>query len=278
MIYKRRDIAMTTYEPYMCEIVSEMMEVGATLDDLAKLFEIDLATLNDWRNQYPEFDQIIKAKLACSDDSLEKRSKKKLSKAKAKELAIKKGQVYTNSASMAVMSIRDIADPNAYLTGDLDHSPDITVLHEEIKKQVAQILGGDTSSSEIALVAQAKTLELLFNDMIRKSVTTSDIVSARFYMDMALRAQNQCRKTLLALGTLKYPPQKQVVEQQNIAINQQVNNGMPINNVVLEQNRQKINSTNELLEQHNEQRLDSRAALKTVSINSSLEALEVSRS
>ena len=269
---------MTTYEPYMCEIVSEMMEVGATLDDLAKLFEIDLATLNDWRNQYPEFDQIIKAKLACSDDSLEKRSKKKLSKAKAKELAIKKGQVYTNSASMAVMSIRDIADPNAYLTGDLDHSPDITVLHEEIKKQVAQILGGDTSSSEIALVAQAKTLELLFNDMIRKSVTTSDIVSARFYMDMALRAQNQCRKTLLALGTLKYPPQKQVVEQQNIAINQQVNNGMPINNVVLEQNRQKINSTNELLEQHNEQRLDSRAALKTVSINSSLEALEVSRS
>jgi len=124
------------------------------------------------------------------------------------------------------------------------------------------------------LMAQAKTLELLFNSMINNSLAAKHFDSIRYHMDIALRAQNQCRKTLLALETIKNPPQKQIVGQQNIALNQQVNNGVFD---ASHDHAKKIKPENELLEVSHEQRLDKGAQRTSSKINSPVEAVKISR-
>jgi hypothetical protein len=47
--------------------------------------------------------------------------------------------------------------------------------------------------------------------------------TAERYMKLALRAQGQCRATLETLALIKNP--QPYVRQQNVAVNQQVNNG-----------------------------------------------------
>ena len=44
------------------------------------------------------------------------------------------------------------------------------------------------------------------------------------YSNMAFNAQKQCRQTLLALHEVQHPRRTTFVNQQNNAINQQVNN------------------------------------------------------
>lgn len=61
------DLGSITYVPSLCDTVNDMMEVGATVDDVIKVIGISKDTLIDWRNRYPEFDEAIKEGLIYSE-------------------------------------------------------------------------------------------------------------------------------------------------------------------------------------------------------------------
>jgi hypothetical protein len=80
---------------------------------------------------------------------------------------------------------------------------------------------------EAMLAAQAHTLDVLFNQMVRKAWLNvghyPDTVDK--YMRLALRAQAQCRATAETLNEMKNPKPVAFVQQANIASgHQQVNN------------------------------------------------------
>jgi hypothetical protein len=93
------------------------------------------------------------------------------------------------------------------------------------------------------------------------------------FADIAFKAQNQSRKTLLALSAIKHPQQQTVVKQQNVAFNQQVNNDTT-------HGRHKINPENELLELEKNygKRLDASTPSKAIKTYTQMETVAISGS
>lgn len=190
--------------------------------------------------------------------------------------AIKRAKSYTSSATLATVAIAAIGNPR--MIGHRE--PDYLVLQKEIKEQTEKVQKGDTSGIETTLMCQAKALDMLFNTMVTQAVGSEHLDAMRAHMDIALRAQNQGRKTLLALAAIKYPPQQQFVGQQNIALNQQVNNGVSRQMVESQGGGEhlgniKIKPKNELLEKQDGKRLDTKAPSATIKAHSPVEAVEV---
>jgi hypothetical protein len=78
---------------------------------------------------------------------------------------------------------------------------------------------------------------------------------------MALKAQSQCRTSIEALAEIKYPKSATFIRQQNVASQQQVNNGQAEGLAPPRPAREKdITPANELLEAKDGKRLDSGAA------------------
>lgn len=50
----------TKYDPVFCERVIEAGAEGKTLAEMADDLDIDRSTLNDWREQHPEFSRAVK--------------------------------------------------------------------------------------------------------------------------------------------------------------------------------------------------------------------------
>ncbi len=151
---------------------------------------------------------------------------------KKNETAIKLADAFTNTTKLGAMTLNWIATSGR-------NNFDINAAHEEIKKQASKILRSDFSTVESMLTVQSLTLDALFNEMLRRSLDATNSKAKRFYMDAALRAQNQGRKTLLALDAIKHPSQKQIIGQQYIASNQQVNNGIKSENLKKSKNTTK---------------------------------------
>lgn len=86
-------------------------------------------------------------------------------------------------------------------------------------------LNGDIQPMETMLIAQACTLDLLFNKCIRIARNCEFLNGTEVYSNMAFKAQKQCRQTLLALNEVQHPRRTTFVNQQNNAVNQQINNG-----------------------------------------------------
>ncbi len=128
--------------------------------------------------------------------------------------AIRMNKVYTENVPLSAMAIYSI----------FDEQPEITALIDQVTELTESVLNGDDTKIKSALITQSKTLGVIFNNMITKAVKAPTMEGFKIFMDVALRAQNQCRKTLLALDAIQHPQQQTVVRQQNIAVNQQVNN------------------------------------------------------
>ncbi len=129
---------------------------------------------------------------------------------------------------------------------------------------------GDTEHVETMLIAQAHTLDQIFNTLAGKAAQNmGEYLSAtETYLKLALKAQSQCRATLREASRIKNPPLAGYVGQANIAHGpQQVNNG-PINKVVDEQNQE-----NELLEHQDGERLDFGETRTAVGDDSAMEAV-----
>ena len=166
---------------------------------------------------------------------------------------------------------REAQDPalRAAMVGFL-HDPlnaagplDVNEYRKQIKFQADLVKAGDLGRPEEILSAQAGTLDMLFNilaDKALRNIATGYQDAGESYLRMAMKAQSQCRTTIEAIGELKYPKSPTFIRQQNIAAQQQVNNGAPP-----AAHEKDITPTNELLEgSAHGQRMDTGAASKAI--------------
>ncbi len=84
---------------------------------------------------------------------------------------------------------------------------------------------GSMEQAETMLLAQAHTLDELFNNLARRAKNQDYMCNFETYLCLALKAQSQCRATLETLSNIKNPPIV-YAKQANIANNQLFNNGV----------------------------------------------------
>jgi hypothetical protein len=141
---------------------------------------------------------------------------------------------------------------------------------EALSAQIESVMSGDLSRGEAMLVAQAHTLDAIFNHLAQLAVKAHG-THCEMLLRLALRAQNHARMTWETIAAIKNPPRVSIVRQTNIAGGaQQVNNG----------NTRRVSELaappiqqNELLETSDDQRLVPGAQAAAIDRDSSLEAL-----
>ncbi len=152
---------------------------------------------------------------------------------------------------------------------------DVNALNAEIGQQVADVNSGDMSRPEAMLLAQAHTLDAIFNKMLRRaSGDKVAIASAEKLLGLAFKAQSQCRTTLQTLVDVKYPRQATFIRQANIANQQQVNNGVPVG-APAPAREVSGGTPNQLLTGADHAALDSRGTEAAIGADSHLAAVEV---
>lgn len=94
-----------------------------------------------------------------------------------------------------------------------------------LKNNTKSINAGEVDKIEAMLICQANALEVMFSYLARKALAQQYFNQYQANIQLALKAQNQCRTTLQTLIQLKQPNQTAFIKQTNIANgNQQVNN------------------------------------------------------
>lgn len=101
---------------------------------------------------------------------------------------------------------------------------DVLQFQNDIKKHIELIQNGDLSNLEAILSTQVFSLNLLFNKMAAKIELAEEFGDAQIFVDLAMKIQNNCRKTVLTLSEIRNPKKTTFIKQQNCAVNQQVNN------------------------------------------------------
>ncbi|PIZ03359.1 MAG: hypothetical protein COY58_09340 [Gammaproteobacteria bacterium CG_4_10_14_0_8_um_filter_38_16] len=95
---------------------------------------------------------------------------------------------------------------------------------EMVKYSCERIANGDMSDVESLLMTQAQTMNVLFQRCTSLILEQDKTASIQVVADIALRAQKQSAKTLKMLADLKHPKRTTFIQQQNNAMNQQINN------------------------------------------------------
>lgn len=144
----------------------------------------------------------------------------------------------------------------------------LNTLVDDLGKQCELASKGDLGRSEALLIAQAHTLDAIFNNLARRAARNMGeyLNAAEIYMRLALKTQSQCRATLETLAAIKNPQPVAFVRQANIAHGpQQVNNGTPQDEP--SRARETENQPNKLLEAKDGNRLDTGATGKATRID-----------
>ena len=148
---------------------------------------------------------------------------------------------------------------------------EVNALAKELTKQIARVNTGDLGRAEGMLIAQAHTLDELFNNLARRAYPNLGeyINAAETYLRLALKAQSQCRATLETLAAIKNPPIV-FARQANVTTGpQQIHNGTATSSRAGEienEQSQLSGSGNELLP-------DGSASALASAVNSTLEAV-----
>ncbi|MFM0715933.1 hypothetical protein PQQ73_06290 [Paraburkholderia strydomiana] len=177
----------------------------------------------------------------------------------------------TNSLVRAGVTGRKYAEP-MFGTG-----VDLTQFVDRLRIQVAAVNDGNLSEIEATLIAQASTLDMIFNELAAKAARCEIPLQTEMNLRLALKAQAQCRVTLEALVEMKNPRPVAFVRQANIANGpQQVNNQSvrttpPSVPRAHAENSGKL--SNELLEANHGQWMDAGTTSKASATNKQLEAL-----
>lgn len=144
-----------------------------------------------------------------------------------------------------------------------------------LKAKAHEVNNGNIGELERMLTAQAVSLDTIFSSMaLRAKMNLGQYPDAvNKYMNLALRAQSQCRATVETLAEIKNP---RPYIQNNKAHYQQVNNGVPPPQDVTSRARENPKSSNELLEytRHEQQWLDTGASSEAVQSHSEMETVE----
>jgi hypothetical protein len=146
---------------------------------------------------------------------------------------------------------------------------DVNALTKILSQQTADVVGGNMTRPEAMLLAQAHTLDALFNSLVMKGLNQSHMPHYEAFMRLAFKAQSQCRSTLQTLSDIKNPSVV-YARQANITNgNQQINNGVPA-----PRKQENINHSNELLTELPHATLDSRRTVEAIPVNSELATME----
>ncbi|MBK3743146.1 hypothetical protein G3A39_28310 [Paraburkholderia aspalathi] len=163
----------------------------------------------------------------------------------------------TNSVVRAGVTGREYAKPM------FGNYVDLTQYVDRLRTQVATVNAGNLSGIEATLIAQASTLDMIFNELAAKAARCEIPIQTEMNLRLALKAQAQCRATLEALVEMKNPRPVAFVKQANIAHGpQQVNNqsrNETAPSVVRARAENSEKPSNELLEADYGQRMDAGA-------------------
>jgi hypothetical protein len=150
---------------------------------------------------------------------------------------------------------------------------DLSALVDELAVQAKSVNNGDLQRAEAMLIAQAHTLDAIFNSLARRSHHAEYLPQLETFLRLGLKAQSQCRATLETLAAIKNPAPVAFVRQANIAHGpQQVNNGSAAPAQPSRAPETDIEQ-NKLLEQQHGERLDPGAAQATVGADPALATL-----
>ena len=118
---------------------------------------------------------------------------------------------------------RSLAGVRGFIKGSMGEQP-LTESLAALKAQIKDVRGGSLAVAENTLVAQANTLDAIFNELARRAAMNMGeyLGATEAYLRLALKAQSQCRATFETLGTLRNPPVV-FAKQANVATNQQIN-------------------------------------------------------
>ena len=175
-------------------------------------------------------------------------------------------RVYSSPVTQAALTQQQIAvgKQELHLEG----------LINNLNHQVEAVVNNKLDRPEAMLIAQAHTLDAIFNNMTQRAALNAvqHLDSCDTYLKLGLRAQSQCRSTLEALNEIKNPKSVAFVGQANIAGgHQQVNNGTQANNDPRAEGNQ--NPPNELMETQNGERVDFGTKAKAGGDDSPMEAV-----
>ena len=149
--------------------------------------------------------------------------------------------------------------------GDLNFIYVSNQLHD----QIGSIQDGNLKDAESMLFSQAVALESIFHNLSRRAIgNLGNRESFECLLRMGLKAQSQSRATLETLGKLKNPQPVAFVRQANIS-----NGPQQVNNMDSTLARENISPPNEVLEDQNGTRMDTRASCSTIPANSELETV-----
>jgi len=174
-----------------------------------------------------------------------------------KELSGIMSEFYTSPTDSNSLAIRALHDDS-----------DWTALSDRLNEVNAQIMDGDLSIAETLLIDQAFVLQSIFSNFTARMANAKYLKGAEAYSKIALRAQNQCQRTLKTLLEYKNPKRTTFIKQQNNATNQQINDGK-----LKEIPEKEIDPANELLEVNNEARLDTGKTKAAVKADSEMETV-----
>lgn len=166
----------------------------------------------------------------------------------------------TNPQVTAVLTMREFQP----LLKQHDVNEMVTAINDEAR----QVLKGEMTRAEEMLISQAHTLDAIFNTLAQRAAAnmgTGHLQATDTYMRMALKAQSQCRTTLEALSEIKNPRTATFIKQQNVAGQQQVNNGKA---TPAHAGEKDITPTNELLTKEPYAALDTGRASEAIGIDS----------
>jgi hypothetical protein len=138
-------------------------------------------------------------------------------------------------------------------------------LIEELADQCAEVSKGNLQRPEALLMAQATTLDAIFQDLTQmayKNMNNLDV--AERFLRLAFRAQSQSRATVETLGNMKNPPTV-FARQANMTTGPQ-----QVNNNTIPRTRKTEIVPNELLEHTNGKPLESRPSIGAGNRNSEL--------
>jgi len=94
-----------------------------------------------------------------------------------------------------------------------------------VQEKIVDVHEGNLNIVTDMLVSQAHALDAVFHSMARRAANNEQRPNIESCLGLALKAQAQCRATLETLAMVKNPQPRAFIRQQNIAVNQQVNNG-----------------------------------------------------
>jgi hypothetical protein len=184
----------------------------------------------------------------------ERTDKPELTKKERSEMLTRMYTTPSGSNTLALCSLNDLADWGA--------------MSDRLKEVNVDIMDGDLSIAEALLIDQALVLQSIFSNNTAKMANAKYLKQIEAFSKIALRAQNQCQRTLKTLLEFKNPKRTTFIKQQNNATNQQINDGK-----LKEIPEKEINPANELLEENHETRLDTAKKKETVRVDSEVETL-----